>query len=83
MQRYTCPSDLLPMIEAALAAEGYVIEEPLQRAVGGSRIVVMSCDADVISLHEDIAHNTADITVYSSGKARGPTALAQLPRLFP
>lgn len=83
MERYTCPCELLPMIEAALAAEGYVVEEPLQRAVGGTRITVMTCGGAVISLHEDMARDTADINVYSSGQAGGPAVLEQLPRLFP
>ncbi|NTU79665.1 MAG: hypothetical protein HGA45_09710 [Chloroflexales bacterium] len=83
MERYTCPRELLPVIESALAVEGYVIEEPLQRAVGGSRVTVMTRGGAVIALHEDLARDTADINVYPADEAGRPTILKELPRLIP
>lgn len=83
MERYTCPRELLPVIESALAAEGYVLEAPLQRAVGRSRITVMTRGGVVISLHEDMAHDMADIHVYRDQESVGPTVFEKLPRLIP
>jgi hypothetical protein len=83
MERYTCPRELLPVIESALAAEGYVIEQPLQRAVGPSRVTVMTRGSAMIALHEDLARDTADIHVYPADEAARLTILEELPRLIP
>ena len=42
MIRYTCQPELLPTIEAALAAHGYYIEVPLQKRVNGAGAMVMT-----------------------------------------
>ena len=81
MERYTCPRELLPVIESALAAEGYVLEAPLQRAVGGSRLTVMTRGGSVISLHEDTARDIANINVYRNEAAGRLAILEELPRL--
>jgi hypothetical protein len=83
VERYTCPRELLPEIESALAAEGYVVETPLRRAVGRTRVTVMSRGGAVISLHEDVAGEMADINVYDSGEAAMLAVLEELPRLAP
>lgn len=81
MERYTCPRELLPVIESALAAEGFQVEAPLQRAVGRTRISVMTRGESVISLHDDVARDTADINVYNDGEASALAILKELPRL--
>lgn len=81
MERYTCPRELIPVIESALAAEGYTVEAPLQRAFGRTRITVMTCGDAVIALHEDGARDMADINVYRNGEG-GLAVLQELPRLF-
>jgi hypothetical protein len=81
VERYTCPRELLPVIEAALAAEGYMVEAPLQRNVGGSRMTVMTRGGSVISLHEDRARDMADITVYHDDATGRLAVLDELPRL--
>lgn len=82
MERYTCPLELLPVIESALAAEGYMIEKPLQRAVGASRVTVMTRGGATVALHEDLARDTADIDVYPADEAGRLTILEELPRLI-
>src|SRR3954447_5888007 len=42
MIRYTCQSELLPTIEAALAAQGYHIEVPLQKRSNSTGMMVMT-----------------------------------------
>ncbi|NTU79326.1 MAG: hypothetical protein HGA45_07975 [Chloroflexales bacterium] len=83
MERYICPRELLPVIESGLAAEGYVVEAPLQRAVGSMRITVMTYGGTVISLHEDLARDMADINVYTNGEPTDLAVLQELPRLCP
>ncbi len=80
MERYTCLRELLPVIESALAAEGYVVEAPLNRAVGRTRVTVMSRGDDMISLHEELGRDMADINVYAGESAR-LAVLNELPRL--
>ena len=46
--RYTCPHDLLPVLEAALAANGYQIDIPMQRSIGGMTSMVMCSGAATI-----------------------------------
>lgn len=82
MERYTCPRELIPVIESALAAEGYIVETPLQRAVGSTRVTVMTRGAAIISLHEDVARAMADINVYYQEADDTLTVFHQLPRLF-
>lgn len=81
MERYTCPRALLPVIESALAAEGYTSEAPLHRVVDGTRITVMTRGGAVIAFHEDLARDMLDIHVYPSGEAGGLTVFDQLSRL--
>lgn len=83
MDRYTCLPELLPVIESALAAKGYVVEAPLRPAVGGARITVMTRGAAVIALREDLGRDMADITVYGSAEMGGIGVLEELPRIFP
>jgi hypothetical protein len=78
---YTCPRELLPVIESALAAEGYVVEVPLQRAVGGTRMTVMTRGGSVISLHEDAAQTLASIRVHLYEATGRLAILDELPRL--
>ncbi|HEU5101410.1 MAG TPA: hypothetical protein VFU22_20445 [Roseiflexaceae bacterium] len=39
--RYTCRTELLPALETAQAADGYAIEAPFHRAVGGTAAMLM------------------------------------------
>jgi hypothetical protein len=39
--RYICTHELLPVVEAALAAQGYHIDVPMQHSVGGVTAMVM------------------------------------------
>lgn len=81
MERYTCLRELVPVIESALAAEGYVVEAPLQKDVSGTHTTVMTRGNAVISLHEDTTHEMADIHVNADGESGGLTVFEQIPRL--
>lgn len=83
MDRYTCLRELLPVIERALAAKGYVAEAAYRYAVDGRRVTVMTRGAAVIALHEDLGCDMADITVYGSPETGGIGVLEELPPPFP
>lgn len=83
MDRYTCLRELLPVIESALAAKGYVAEAAHRYAVGSKRVTVMTRGAAVIALHEDLGRDMADITVYNNPEAGGIAVLEELPRPCP
>lgn len=82
MNRYTCPRERLPEVETALAAEGYVVEAELRRAVGATRITVLTHTDMVIVLHDDLAQEDATIDLYLPQEAHEPAILAQLPYLI-
>ncbi|MFV9505435.1 MAG: hypothetical protein AB4911_12835 [Oscillochloridaceae bacterium umkhey_bin13] len=82
MEYYNCPRELLPVIESALAAEGYLVALPLQRAVGAIRITVMTCGTAIVALHEDRAQAIAQITVYRNEETSQLAILDELPRLI-
>jgi hypothetical protein len=42
IRRYICPSELAPVLEAALAANGYTIELPYQENSKGNGALVMT-----------------------------------------
>lgn len=84
MRRYSCPRELLPVVESALAVEGYVVATPPQQFDGGVRVTVMARGAAVIALHEDAARETVQINVYGDAVAGELAVLEEeLPRLFP
>jgi hypothetical protein len=84
MRRYICPRELLPVIESALAVEGYAAAIPPQHFDGGICVTVMSRGAAVVALHEDSSHDIVQINVYGDAQAGELAVLDKdLPRLFP
>lgn len=78
MVRYTCMRVILPTVEAALAAHGYILERPLTKELNGERMLVMTTRSAVVLLSECSQSELAAIEVY--GAAQAATALLeQLP----
>jgi hypothetical protein len=61
--RYECLSELLPLVEAALAAHGYTVTAPLQRRVGGGHALVMGSGAASVLLAHPGSHGREDVEV--------------------
>ncbi len=77
--QYTCPRELLPCIEAALAANGYVVvaKTPLD---GGDNIsLVMRCGAVQVLLAAHPGRHQAAIEVCGPAQARAVQLLESLP----
>jgi hypothetical protein len=79
MIRYTCASALLPVVEGALAANGYTIETPLQRLVGGDTLLVMMQGDAVVLLAESPHSDLAQVEVYGAAQSAVMVLLETLP----
>lgn len=77
--RYECLSDLLPMIEVALAAHGYSVLEPLQKIVGGGTAVVLGSGTTAILLAHLDSHHRAEIEVWGIARDAVASFLESLP----
>ena len=79
MAHYICASELLPMVEAALAANGYVVEAPLEKQIGGDTLVVMTRGAAIVLLSQSMQRQQADIEIWGDAQAAVTTLLESLP----
>ena len=76
--RYTCPRDLGPCIEAALAANGYMVtESSLRRA--DDVLIVMRCGAAQVLLASGPGSDVADIEVWGAAAGATVQLLESLP----
>jgi hypothetical protein len=77
--RYICQYELLPVLEAALAANEYHVEMPLQRSVGGaSAMVMMSGTVSILFTHTP-GSAVVEIEVWGSAQATAAQLLESLP----
>ena len=76
--RYTCASDLLPIIEAMLALDGYQVELPRQQSIGGASALVMSRGSTSILLGIDPLHARGVIEIWGGQQAAAVRLLEAL-----
>ena len=79
MIRYTCQSELLPMIEAALAAHGYHIEVPLQQGSNGAGTMVMTYGLTSVLLAQGSDGAALEIEIWGVAQPLVADLLASLP----
>jgi hypothetical protein len=79
MTQYTCQRELLPMVEAALAANGYAIQVPRQKQINGATSLVMGQGAVVVLLIESAHHESAEIEVWGEARSAAIRLLESLP----
>jgi hypothetical protein len=79
MIRYHCWSDLLPIIEAALAAHGYQIEVPLQKRSNGVGTMVMTCGLTSVLLVQRSDNATLEIEIWGVAQPVVAELLESLP----
>jgi hypothetical protein len=77
--RYTCASDMLPIVETALALNGYRVEIPRQRSIGGASALVMSQGLNSILLAADPASELGLIEVWGVPQSAAAQLLESLP----
>src|SRR5215217_3555500 len=77
--RYECLSELLPVVEAALAAHGYAVTEPMQKSVGGGHALVMGAGSASVLLAHPTDHDCAEIEVWGTARDMAARFLESLP----
>jgi hypothetical protein len=79
MIRYACQSELLPIIEAALAAHGYQIEVPLQERSNGAGAMVMTYGLTSVLLAQWPDNATLEIEIWGVAQPVVAEVLESLP----
>jgi len=77
--RYTCQPELLPFVEAALAANGYTVATPFQRSRNGATTMVMTSGLVTLLLAHTPDQTVADIEVWGDALAVAVELLESLP----
>jgi len=77
--RYACTSDMLPVVETALALHGYRVDIPRQRSIGGASALVMSQGLTSILLAADPASAIGLVEVWGVPQAAAAQLLESLP----
>jgi len=79
MIRYACQNELLPIIEAALAAHGYHIEVPLQERSNGTGAMVMTYGLTSVLLAQWPDNATLEIEIWGVAQPIVANLLESLP----
>jgi hypothetical protein len=66
--RYTCKPELLPTVEAVLAAHGHTIAIPPYHYPNGATAIVMTSGATSVLLSHTPAHDVAEIEVWGTAQ---------------
>jgi hypothetical protein len=77
--RYECLSDLLPVVEAALAAQGYIVTAPLQKSVGGGHALVMGAGSASVLLAHPSEDDWGEIEIWGTARDATASFLESLP----
>ena len=77
--RYVCASDMLPVVETALALNGYRVDIPRQRSIGDASAPVMSQGLTSILLAVDSASEIGLIEVWGVPQSAAAQLLESLP----
>jgi hypothetical protein len=76
---YHCLKAELPSIEAALAANGYVIENAVQHRIDGQTMLVMRCGETFVLLAQNTCSDLATIEIWGAGQTATVELLRSLP----
>ena len=79
IRRYTCPSELAPVLEAALAANGYSIEIPYRENHKGDASLVMTQGAASVLLTQEATSNQCEVDIWGEAQHSAATLLESLP----
>jgi hypothetical protein len=79
IRRYACRSELAPVLEAALAAHGYIVEIPYQENSRGDRVLVMTEGSASVLLAQAATTNQCEIDIWGDAQHRAAVLLESLP----
>ena len=77
--RYTCKSELLPVVEGALAANGYTMDLSLEPHVSDTTALVMQCGTTIVLLVHAPNSSVDDIEVWGAGQSATADLFESLP----
>ena len=76
---YSCRADLLPSLEAALAAQGYHIKIPFQKSLGGATAMAMACGDTCILFTYTPSNEVVELEVWGEAQTIAMQLLESLP----
>lgn len=79
MIRYTCKYEMLPVVEGALAANGYALETPLSRYINGTHLFVMTRGDGGALLSHNNTSDMATIELWGTAQSAAGILLDGLP----
>lgn len=79
IRRYTCPSELAPVLEAALAANGFAIEIPYQENRKGEGVLIMKQGAASVLLTQVATSDQCEIDIWGEAQYTAAVLLESLP----
>jgi hypothetical protein len=77
--QYTCQHEMLPSIEALLAANGYAVITARQTSSMGTTSVAMQCNATVVLLMYNPMTDVTELEVWGSARGATTDLLQSLP----
>jgi hypothetical protein len=77
--RYTCQAELLPVVEGALAANGYTMDLSLAPHFSATTALVMRCGTTIVLLAHAPNSTVDDIEVWGAGQSATADLFESLP----
>lgn len=77
--RYTCKAELLPVVEGALAANGYMMDLSLEPHFSDTTAMVMRCGTTTVLLAHAPNSTVDDIEVWGAGQSAAADLFESLP----
>ena len=82
MVSYTCRHEILPMVEAALAAHGYMPEPSLSKPINGTSLMMAAYNSGGVLLTQRQTSELAEIDIWGAAQSAASTLLESLPVLL-
>jgi len=76
---YTCQAELLPVVEGALAANGYTMDLSLEPHFSATTALVMRCGTTIVLLAHAPNSTVDDIEVWGAGQSATADLFESLP----
>ncbi len=77
--RYTCKAGLLPVVKAALIANGYTLDGPPRTQRSAATAVVLQCRTTAVLLAQPPNNAVAEIEVWGAGQSAVAEVFEALP----
>ena len=79
IRRYACRSELAPVLEAALAANGYIVELPYQENSKGDRVLIMTHGSASVLLAHAATSGQCEVDIWGEAQHTAAVLLESLP----